>query len=362
MDAILTARASLARLDNSTANGETALNFASLSKAASASNLSVASGKQEEAASPVASTPDAGVYHYLLSSVEKAKQQGDTATAKALEQKLQADFPQGEPTPPQPLAPIAPPLSAPNELNILAEKSAQALRDLKASRAALEVAKDRVLACQNQLNEAKELATKASAEVSLAAARYQEAGIAVKNFNEKVQSRELAAASAITEIVEQSLKQPKAEKNEKKAADVKLEPTYASVVANGGKGQDTDSGSPASPVLPAQPKRKEDGQPDLDGDDGMLSQHSGGSQQTTASKRLKKQKDAMYLEAVNDYMRSGQMILEPKLRQDQQYLAELTLICEKHRVQLTDMFAAADKTIPENLIQQMVERQKDEEG
>lgn len=278
-EVVLAAKASLARLDNATANGEVALDFAKLSRATSAASLAPTSTQDPDASSSYC-TPDVGIFRYLQTAIDNAKNTGEDALAAALESKLHKDFPNGEPEPPK--APAPPTLSAPNELNLLATKSAQTLRELLASRANLDLAKDKVISCQSALNEAKEAATKAAAQVAIAASNYEQAGLAVKDFNDKVQQTELAAAAAASaELTEATLKIPKVET---KTEDPK-DPTYAAVVKGISKGKPSNTAAPVLP--PMQSTRKAEEEPDMDGDKAMGGASNSGSQQTSASKRQK---------------------------------------------------------------------------
>ena len=349
LDAALTARASLARLDNAIANGETAsLDFAKLSRAASASSLAPTSTQDAGASSFC--TPDVGIFRYLQTAIQNAKSWGEDSLAAALEFKLQKDFPDGEPEPPKAPAPPIVQLSAPNELNLLATKQAQALRELLASRASLDVAKDKVISCQAALNEAKELATKAAAQVAISASNYEQAGLAVKAFNDKVQQTELAAAAAASaELTAATLKATKIEAKTE-------EPTYAAVVKGVSKGK--VSKDSAAPVLPVSGARKAEEEPDMDGDKAMggASNHSG-SQHTTASKRIKKLADARKQERLNDYTETGKLLLNPELASDSAWLQTLEAICQKYDLEPTAVLQAAEKQ--ENLVMVTIKQQDD---
>lgn len=349
LDAVQTAKASLARLETAVQQGEVT-SFASLSRAASASSVGQAAAPAQPQ-EPQEEQPDLGIYKWLVASIAKAEQQGATSTAEALTEKLNADFPLGEPKPQEQPAP--PVLSAPRELNLLAGKSAKALKELLGARDALDAAKDRVVACQAQLNEAKELATRASADLSLAATKYKEAGAAVKAFNDMVEARELTAAS---EIDQQLAGKGKTVKSEK--PDVKNEQgtaTYSAVVQGLGK-----SNSPIAPANPVLPRKAEDQEPTADGDQDMQ-EHEGSfhSQQTSASKRAKKAADAARQEQANDFATAGKVQLDSSLRENQTYLAELNIVCQKYHVDLNEFFAAIDKG--ENLILQMSEQKPTED-
>jgi len=114
LDAVLTARASLARLENAVANDQgAATDFGKLSRAASGSSLPDNSQPGSSTENPGAldyCLPTAGIFKYLTTAIENAKFAGDEAFATALEAKLEREFPEGEPEPPREVSPSKAPL------------------------------------------------------------------------------------------------------------------------------------------------------------------------------------------------------------------------------------------------------------
>jgi len=353
-EAVRNAKSSLSRLEGAVANGEVnefRIDFGALSRAASASSLHADANATQQVPNEA---PNAGIYKFVASTAS-SEAENNPAKVAALNVMLKADFPEGEPLPPRPMPAELAQLSAPNELNILAGSSAQALRDLIAARSALEVCRDRVLACQNQLDEAKEMATKAAAEVKCSLDRYKEADTAVKDFNAKVAAKETERSSKIAEQVarvSQPTTPPVNSGQVKEEQGGTAAATYAAVAAKGTGNQASEQ--PIEPILPL-PKRK-------DGDeqqDEQMSQPSNGSQNTSASKRVKKERDAqkMEMELANDASTAGELMHRPELSQDQVYYDKLSLVCQKYNVAVQTVIEAASRH--ENLILQLQEVQEE---
>lgn len=199
------------------------------------------------------------------------------------------------------------------------------------------------------------MATKAAAEVKCSLDRYKEADTAVKDFNAKVAAKETERSSKIAEQVarvSQPTTPPVNSGQVKEEQGGTAAATYAAVAAKGTGNQASEQ--PIEPILPL-PKRK-------DGDeqqDEQMSQPSNGSQNTSASKRVKKERDAqkMEMELANDASTAGELMHRPELSQDQVYYDKLSLVCQKYNVAVQTVIEAASRH--ENLILQLQEVQEE---
>jgi len=238
------AKQSLASLEAAVASGQVDLDepdFAALSKVTSTATIQAAEPEAEQGQQ---GADGEAIYHYLKKAIEQAEEKGDLARASAMQQTLENDFPQGPPAPPKIEEKPVKPLSAPNELNLLSTKSAQALASLISKQKALECAKDAVVAAQQQLNHAKELATKAEAEVNYSLAAYQLADEEVKNFTLRVARKETERRDQMTKIIAdadsiQQVPPPPLASNQQQQeqtagkGDQQAGQTYAAVVSKG---------------------------------------------------------------------------------------------------------------------------------
>lgn len=326
------------------------LDFATLAKdaASSSQDFAAAAAAQPEAQGSL------GIFKYLTQSLAKAREAADAEQIEALTLMIQTDFPEGEPKPP---APVPVQRSPSHELSLLAQTSAQALRDLIAARSTLESAKDRVVAAQSQLDEAKEHATQSAAAMNLALNRYTEADQQVRNFNSKVAAleaqRSAQIVSEVAQIAAASPGTPTATEAGQANAKSTPEQTYASVVAKG-KGKQ-NSQMPLEPVL-VLPAVKRPQQPD-NADEEMEAKEAEPSEQsmgTTTSKRLKKERDAKMLAQSNDLSTAGLLLLTPALATDDQYLAKLARVCHTYGVTVADVIQKAVNG--ENLIAALQEQ------
>lgn len=239
-EAVEMARSSLTHLESALLSGEIDiddLDYRALSRATSAASLHPESNDPSPENS---STGDTGIFEYLTSSIQIVLANQDEAKAAALRAVLEADFPKGRPEAPKESVPPPRPLSPPNELNLLAGKSAQALQALLAARTHLEVCRDQVVACQHQVDQAKELATKASAEVQASLTVYQQADDAVKAFNAKTAAKEAERAAHLNQQmaeVTQPVTPPAniAPSIKSEQEQIEQQQTYAAVVKGKGK-------------------------------------------------------------------------------------------------------------------------------
>jgi len=347
-EAVQSAKLSLLRLETAIAHGQVdaaglanaGLDYATLSRQASEARLDIEN--QGNSTAPASSAPDlprASIYHYLLGAIKGAQDAGETDKAEDLKKMLEKDFPTGEPQ-----KPVPPPvqLSPSHELNLLASKSAQALRDLTAARKALEVCRDRVMASQSQLDEAKQQATVATAEVQSALLRYRDADSAVRDFNSKIAAKEMEKSAKIVEQV--AAASPSTPKDTVPNPVKAEQATYATVAAKGvkGKGKQTLATDPVLPPVPAT-KRSEDGKPKGDLDDDMDGNKSDNSQVISNSKKIKREADALELERSNDADLSGQLQLDPNLVQNEEYMCKLANLCHKYSVTQAQVIEDAAK-------------------
>lgn len=224
---------------------------------------------------------------------------------------------------------------------MLATKQAQTLRELLSARSSLDNARAQVVVCQTSLNDATETATKAAAQLAMAASNYEKAGIAVKTFNDKVHQAEMAAADAAK--AESAAGWATAAKIETKAEDsatLPAGPSYAAIV----KGASKASAKDAHVVLPTPPTpptvRKAEEQPDLDGDREMAASNSG-SVVTSASKKLKKLADAQEQQYVNDYTSIAPLLENHQLAEDPVFFDQLTQVCQRYDLDPTEVVQAA---------------------
>lgn len=341
LDAVLTARASLARLENAVANDQAAAtDFGKLSRAASGASLPDTGQAANSSDNPVDyCLPTVGIYMYLKNAIDNAKATGEEAFAAALEGKLNREFPDGEPQPPKEELPVKAPLSAPNELNLLATKQAQTLRELLSARNSLDNARAQVGICQKSLNEAKEAATKAAAQLAMCASNYEKAGLAIKDFNDKVHQAEMAAADAAK--AESAADWTSKTETKIEAEDPNsntAEPSYAAVVRGTAKAPPKDA--VVLPTPPSPTVRKAEEHPDPDGDREMAASNSG-SVVTSASKKLKKLADAQESQYVNDYTSIAPLLDNHKLAEDPAFYENLVQICQRYDLEPTDVIQAA---------------------
>lgn len=109
---------------------------------------------------------------------------------------------------------------------------------------------------------------------------------------------------------------------------------------------------------PVATKRKEeDADEQAEGGDEAMSQHSQNSQETSVSKRLKKQNDSFDQQLLNDVTYGARLVLLPDLSNDSAYMEGLQLACNRYQIPLQDFVAAASRQ--ENMLSNIKAKSSD---